>query len=522
MSALARYAIGLRAYLRQPLPGEECRRRLARQLAARDRWLLRILERAVYANPASPYRRLLENASVELGDVARMVEEEGVEGALGRLHDAGVHITLDEFKGRRPICRPGLELRVGDHDFDNPLLRRDYEARTSGSHGPGTRIHIDLDLLAHEAAYHHLFLRAFGLEDRGHALWRPVPPGHAGLKSLLRHAKLGRRTERWFAHNARPLRLADLKFTAFTAYTVLGSRLAGVPLPAPEHVPMTQARRIGGWLAGAAASGAPVLFETNWSSAVRVCDAARQEGLDIAGTFFRLGGEPGTAARVHAITSTGSHLASHYSMGEVGHIGIACAAPGSAGEVHVMTDKQALIERPAMARNGETISSLHLTTLHPSCPKMMLNVDTGDYGVLERRRCGCPVDAMGFDTHLRGIASYDKLTSEGMNLLGSDVMRLVDEVLPESFGGVPTDYQLVEEEVDALPRLIVVVSPAIGAVDEREVIETVLGALSAIGRPQRMMADQWRHGHTLRVQRRPPYTVRGAKVPLLHRIAPPG
>ena len=517
MKALARYAVGLREYLHHPLTGEQCRRRLERQLARRDEWLLRILERAVYRNSRSPYRRLLDHGGIQFGDVARLVRDEGVEGALGQLHDAGIHITLDEFKGRTPICRPGLELSVREHDFDNPLLTTHYEARTSGSQSAGTRIHVDLDLLAHEAGYHHLFLSAFGLEERPHAIWRPVPPGHAGMKSLLRQAKLGRRTERWFAHNTHSLRPASLKHAAFMTYALWGSRLWGHPLPRPEHVPLEDASRVARWLARETGEGTPALLETTWSSAVRVCRVARDLGLEIAGTFFRLGGESATQARARAVADTGSRLACHYSMGEVGHIGIGCAAPTALGEVHVLTDKLAVIQRPA---KGGGIRSLHLTTLLPSCPKLMLNVDSGDYGVLERRRCGCGVADAGFETHLHGIASYEKLTSEGMSFLGSELIPLVDTVLPERFGGGPTDYQLVEEDEGALPRVSVVVSPAIGEVDESRVVAAVLGALSAGGEPQRMMAEHWRRGGTLRVVRRRPYAVRGAKVLPLHRVRP--
>jgi hypothetical protein len=42
---------------------------------------------------------------------------------------------MEEFKGRRPIARPGLELPVSPEDFDNPLLERHYEASTGGSKG---------------------------------------------------------------------------------------------------------------------------------------------------------------------------------------------------------------------------------------------------------------------------------------------------------------------------------------------------------------------------------------------------
>jgi hypothetical protein len=513
------YVAGLRRYLRQPLTTGQRGIRLARQLANREGELLRILEHGVYANDLSPYRRLLEHADVQFGDVDRLVRDAGVENALGRLYDAGIHVTLDEFRGRTPICRPGLELGpVGHHDFDNPLLTKSYEAHTSGSRSLGTRVYVDLDLLAHEAGYHDLFLSAFALEGRPHALWFPAPPGSAGMKCLLRHTKLGRKTERWFAHNRPLIRRSNLKHAAFTASVLLGSRLWSHALPRPEHAPLEEAPRVARWLAGKKADGAPVLLETNWSSAVRVCAAARKSGLDIGGTFFRVGSETATEARAQMITETGSQFACHYAMAEAGHIGIACAAPAALNEVHVLADKLAIIERPVDVGAGARISSLHLTTLLRSCPKLMLNVDSGDYGTLERRRCGCRVEGAGLTTHLHGIASYEKLTCEGMTFLGSELITLVDKTLPDRFGGGPSHYQLVEEDNDALPRVSVVVSPTVGRVTESEVIAAVLGALSKGSEAHRMMADRWQQANTLRVVRREPYQVPGAKVLPLHRV----
>ena len=103
-----------------------------------------------------------------------------------------------------------------------------------------------------------------------------------------------------------------------------------------------------------------------------------------------------------------------------------------------------------------------------------------------------------------------------MTFLGSDVIVLLDELLPARFGGQPTDYQLVEEEVDGVPKVGVVVSPAVGEVDERAVLETVLSALGAGPGYKSMMAEVWRDGETLRVVRREPYATAAGKILPLH------
>jgi hypothetical protein len=146
----------------------------------------------------------------------------------------------------------------------------------------------------------------------------------------------------------------------------------------------------------------------------------------------------------------------------------------------------------------------------------MLNVEVDDYGVLEERRCGCAVGELGLTLHLRGIRSYSKLTTEGMNYVGDELVTLVESVLPGRFGGSSSDYQLVEEEVDGLTRVGIVVSPRLGAMDEAAVVETVLASLSTGPSYRAMMASIWRDAGTLRVLRQEPHATESAKVLPLH------
>jgi hypothetical protein len=121
---------GLRPFLRgaTDLPGYA--RRLEEELADREQTFASTLERAVLGNPGSPYRALFDWAGIAAGDVAAELRSHGLDATLARLHDAGVRATLDEFKGLRPIERPGLSLAVRAGDFDNPAAGRRYLART--------------------------------------------------------------------------------------------------------------------------------------------------------------------------------------------------------------------------------------------------------------------------------------------------------------------------------------------------------------------------------------------------------
>jgi hypothetical protein len=147
---------------------------------------------------------------------------------------------------------------------------------------------------------------------------------------------------------------------------------------------------------------------------------------------------------------------------------------------------------------------------------VMLNVESGDYGVLEPRPCGCAVEAAGYAGHLHTIRSYEKLTSEGMTFLGTDLLTLVEDVLPTRFGGAPTDYQLVEEERDGLSRVMLYVNPRVGALDEQAVLRVVLDFLRSGSRHEAMMAEIWRAAETLRLVRAAPHVTPASKVQPLH------
>src|SRR6476660_9560296 len=85
----------------------------------------------------------------------------------------------------------------------------------------------------------------------------------------------------------------------------------------------------------------------------------------------------------------------------------------------------------------------------------------------------------GFPDHVRDIFSFRKLTGEGMTLVGSTMLRIMEDVLPTKFGGSALDYQLVEEEDEnGFTRLTFVVSPNVGTVDEKDLIDTVLDEVS--------------------------------------------
>jgi hypothetical protein len=102
-----------------------------------------------------------------------------------------------------------------------------------------------------------------------------------------------------------------------------------------------------------------------------------------------------------------------------------------------------------------------------------------------------------------------------MNVLDSDVVRVLEETLPARFGGGPTDYQLLEEEADqGISRLRLLVHPRLGPLDDRAVVETFLTAIGA--GPQRITGLVWREADVIDVQRRPPLATAAGKIFHLH------
>jgi hypothetical protein len=183
--------------------------------------------------------------------------------------------------------------------------------------------------------------------------------------------------------------------------------------------------------------------------------------------------------------------------------------------MHLMTAKLSVHQRPHQGASGIPVQALFYTSLLTSSPKLMLNVESGDYGVMEERDCGCQWQSIGFTTHLHSVHSYEKLSSEGVMFMGSMLFEILERTLPARFGGNPTDYQLVEEEEGGLPRVRLLISPRVGPVNEPAAVEAFFEGIG-FSDWSRRMSDEWRRAGTLRIERREPYATAAAKILPLH------
>jgi hypothetical protein len=135
VASATRLLVGLPVFLRRRLVGEEAHAVIRRRLERRSATFLELVRRAIFARPGSPYHRLLRLAGCELGDLAHLVQQDGLEGALRALFRAGVYLRTDEAKGRQPVERGGQRFRIRPTELQNPLLATLFRMHTGGSSG---------------------------------------------------------------------------------------------------------------------------------------------------------------------------------------------------------------------------------------------------------------------------------------------------------------------------------------------------------------------------------------------------
>ena len=506
-------------FLRRPLREAEAVAVLRRRLQARPAAFLDTIRRALHGHPASPYPRLLAMAGCEQGDVARLVERDGIEATLTALARAGVYLTVDELKGRRPVLRGSAGFEVDPAGLVSPDVPSHLVYRTSGSRGPGAAVSLDLGYYRERAVNLALCLGARGGRAWRHAMW--LVPGGAASIVLLPYAALGYPLSAWFSPVEAGSTAVDWRYGWSERVLRWGGRLGGISFPRPVHVPLTQPLAVARWMRACLDAGQVPHLLVFPSAAAGLCRAAVAAGIDLAGARLSLGGEPVTDARMAEVKAAGALALPHYGSMETGFIGEGCLAPEAVDEIHLFDDLHAVVQAGPVAALPPR--ALLVSSLAPTAPLVLLNVSLGDEAGLSQRRCGCPLEATGWTTHLHTIRSHEKLTAGGMTILDADAVTALEEVLPARFGGAATDYQLLErEDARGRPRLVLVVSPRVGAVDEGAVAAAFLGAIGADSGASRIAALLWREAGVVRVERRPPVAGPTGKVLHLHVDHPGG
>jgi len=513
---LSGFLVGLPPFLRRRMTLDGATELLKRRVADRERNFLEVVRAGVFGFEESPYLPLLHRAQCTFGDLRHEVRSHGLEPTLEALRDEGVYVTFDEFAGRAPLVRGDLEIPVHPSDFSNPFTTEHFEMSTSGSSGRARPVPIDLQHLWARVPQQIVSDTIHGFMGKPLAIWFDGLPGNA-LNTILTRVAFDNVPDRWFSptagRDARPLTdfpMLRLRMAERAILTV--SRLSGAPVPLPKPVSLGQADIVARWASEALERDGGCGIKTMLSRALRVCLAAEGMDVDLTGLTIAGGGEPPTPAKAGAIARTGARLISNYHFQEVGAVGKACMNPVGLNDQHLLRDHLAMITRHREVPGFDLeVDAFCFTTLLPTARKLMLNVETDDYGIVERRECGCPWDEFGFTTHLRDIRSFRKLTGEGVTLVGTDMVHILEEVLPNRFGGSPFDYQLVEEEDDdGFTRLSLTVSPRVDVPNERELVQAVLESV-----PAGPLRSLWSQAGSVRIRRgEPVWTSRGKFLPL--------
>lgn len=513
----ARMVLGLYRLVRTP-PASDPDGEIRSQLENRERIFLDTVRRVIFANPENPYHRMFKMTGCRLEDLAEEVRRHGLETTLAAIHRQGVYLTHDEIKGKKPIVRSGEGIPSDESSFLNPLASGLMESASSGSRSKGTRTRQSTRNQVYRENYEVLIRREFGLAARAEIQVKPILPAAWGVGGCIRSHRLGGRVERWFT--AGGTWRDSGHYRAVTNGLALEARLLGVPMPFPTYLPPNDFSPVAEWIARRRARGVACWVSAIASSAARVAAAALEKGLDIRGTVFQASGEALTEAKRAVIEAAGSEVFSYYHINEVGPIGQGCRQMRTGNRVHVYRDSVAVISHRRRAPLSDAeVNSLLFTTLLPFAPRILINAEMDDAGVIEPARCDCVFARTGFTEQVSGIYSYGKLTGQGTTLVGSDLVRILEEVLPARFGGGPTDYQLVEQEGQAQTQITLRVSPRARAGSREEVQDYFLHQVRGLYGGSLTCRD-WRHSGGVQVVIGEPFLTSSGKILSLHLLGP--
>ncbi len=453
----------------------------------------------------------MELAGYDLPKLRELVIARGLDAALDQLFQDGVYVRVREFKGMEATVRGGRIFQFHQKDFANPRTRQVMVRQSSGSRSHGTQTGISMANLLDSTRLRRLVLEGYGLWGRDVVLWLTYL---AGLKQAMRFTMMGRPPLRWFCYHGR----WDWK----TTYLIMMARLATkLPVPQPEVIPTEQVLDVVRYISQVNTHRG-ILVMTSVSPALRLVLTAEEAGIKLGDVAFMVIGEPFTPLKRRQFEARGFRVYPRFGTSESGEIAWACPSAQETDDYHVLTDRWALRQyQHAVDQDGATVPAYLATSLLPHSPHVMVNVELGDYGGLEERRCGCFLDRVGYHLHAHTIRSFEKLTAEGMTYIGPDLIRLLEEVLPREFGGDGRHYQLVEgEDGQGFTKLYLLASPQLGEIDHEALRSTVLRemgtAATSVG-TWRFIQDVWGGANTLQVLRREPLATATGKILHLHR-----
>ncbi len=232
------------------------------------------------------------------------MHREGLETTLESLRQAGVYLSHDEFKGKKPVQRSGKQMRVDPGDFANPLVRGTLETSSSGSRSSGTVTRRSLEYQFYREAQEQIFLKEFDISKLTLVRLSSILPSSGGLRRALLYPRRGHTVDKWFALGG--MLRDSWHYRMLTSFLILEARMLGIRTGFPTYLPANNFSQVARHLARLKAKGADCLFSASVSLAVRVAAAAAEESLDISGILFSVHGEALTDAKREVIEAAGA------------------------------------------------------------------------------------------------------------------------------------------------------------------------------------------------------------------------
>lgn len=511
-------ARGLRRLVRHPVSLAEAERTVGDEVRTRGERFLRMLDDLVWPHTTSPTRRLLDAAGVEPGDARQLVADRGLAGALEHLRDVGVYVTYEEYQGKVEARRGSASFAFSPTDFFNPVVPADFLSATGGTRSAGTPMELSFAWQRRQGVQRAIQYAMEDVAGAPTAVWLPVLPSLAGFGAVMKISAGGNRPERWFSQVPGRLEgVAGHKQAANALLPVLAS-VTRTGLPSPEHVPGDEPEPVVAWLREARDRTGRATITGYASSLTAAARWAVDHGVDLRGVVAYPASEPVTPGKLAAMRAAGMTPRPMYAFVPEGTVGLACEHCGDE-EYHLWEQELAVVTRRRPRGDGTDVDAFCLTSLAPIAPRVLVNVENDDFGVVRRDvDCACRLGALGLRTRLSNIRGISKVVAAGVTIEGEAFDELVERLLPARLGGGPGDYQFVEEEGDAGTTLALRIHPRVGDVDDDDARRAVRDALAATDNGL-LASAVWERDGGVRIERRPPRLTKASKLLAYDRIA---
>ena len=164
----------------------------------------------------------------------------------------------------------------------------------------------------------------------------------------------------------------------------------------------------------------------------------------------------------------------------------------------------ALVSRAQKSAWSDTqVNSLYATSLLPLAPRIFINAEIGDTGVIEKATCDCSFSKLGFDLQVRDVAAISMVTAQGVTIEITELVPLLEEKLPARFGGYSGDYQLCEAEAGSQTEIVLRIRPGVSTAPPNDILKHFLDEVKRVYGGSLSVAS-WLHSEGIRAEVVPP------------------